>query len=147
MTRNPLVSSELRLLLASMLVAALVAIATGCGQSGPELVPVRGKVTYGGGSWPKAGTVTFAGGPRPASAQFDEAGNFRVSSFEKREGLQPGKYKVSIDCWEVAPKIDKPGAEKSYVPPKYRNTATSGLEITVESGKPQTGIQWDVPKQ
>ena len=116
-------------------------------SSATNVVPVRGKVIYGGGSWPKPGTITFTGGQRPASADFDADGNFTVLSFDKEKGLVAGKYKVSIECWDVPPRIDKPGAEKSFVPQKYRNPGTSGLEITVEPGKPITDLKFEIPKK
>ena len=33
----------------------------GCGRSGPEIVPVHGTITLGGGPWPKPGVLVFAG--------------------------------------------------------------------------------------
>jgi len=119
----------------------------GCGPGGPELTTVKGQVTYGGGPWPKPGTITFTGGPRPASAEFDTDGNFKLEAFEGRPGLMPGTYKVAVACWDVPPDINNPGAEKSYVPAKYRDGSTSGFEVTVEPGKPLGDLKFDVPKQ
>lgn len=125
----------------------------GCGGSGgPELVPVQGKITFGGGAWPKEGTLLFSpveaapGLPkRPGTAHFGVNGKFRAGSFKEADGLIPGHYKISAVCWEVAPVLDGPPA-KSYVPAKYQSAATSGLEVTVNVGTPQTGLIFDVPK-
>jgi len=133
--------------LAWVAVAVVSLLPLGCGPAGPNLVPVRGKVTYGGGPWPKPGTITFTGGQRPASAEFDAEGNFTVMSFDKQKGLTAGKYKVAIECWDVPPSMDKPGAEKSFVPQKFRNPSTSGLEIVVEPGKPITDLKFEIPKK
>jgi hypothetical protein len=43
--------------------------------------------------------------------------------------------------------MEKPGAEKSYVPAKYQDASTSGFEVTVEAGKPLTDLTFDVPKE
>jgi hypothetical protein len=127
--------------------AAFSLLPVGCNSGGPDLSDVAGTITYGGGPWPKPGTITFTGGPRPASAEFDTQGRFKVKAFEGKPGLMPGTYKIAVDCWEVPPSMDNPGAEKSYVPAKYRNAATSGFEITVEAGKPLSDVKFDVPKQ
>jgi len=127
--------------------AAVGLLVPGCGPRVKGLNVVRGKVTYGGGPWPKEGMITFAGGPRPASAKFDTEGNFAVESFEKQQGLFPGKYKVSVECWEEQPQMMVPNSGKSYVPNKYRSPASSDLEITVEAGKPLTDLKLDIPKK
>ena len=136
---------------ASLLVVCCLGIA-GCGPSGPELVKVKGKVTFGGGPWPAEGTLYFhpvdpaEGMPeRPARADFDTEGNFTVTSFEDGDGLVPGKYKVIVECWESAPMMGKP--VKSYVPKRYQTSGTSDLEVVIESGSGTQTITRDVPKQ
>ena len=124
----------------------------GCGRSGVEVVPVEGKITYGGGSWPVGGNLMFApvsvaeGQPRrSAVATFDTEGNFRATSFHPGDGLVPGEYQAAIECWKVAPGIGVPRAI-SYVPDKFQSPATSGLKVTVPQGQRKVAIQWDVPK-
>jgi hypothetical protein len=128
-------------------VAAVSLLLPGCGSRVSGLNVVRGKVTYGGGPWPKEGMINFIGGPRPASAKFDLEGNFAVASFEKQQGLFPGKYKVTVECWEERPQMGVPNSGKSYVPAKYMSPTTSDLEFTVEAGKPLTDLKFDVPKR
>ena len=115
------------------------------------MVPVQGKITFGGKAWPKEGMLYFlpveapAGvSKRPGAALFDREGNFRAGSFGKGDGLLPGRYKITVECWEVAPSMEGPPA-KSYVPAKYQNAATSDLELTAVAGAPQTGVVLDVP--
>jgi hypothetical protein len=139
--------SPLRRALAWGGVAAIILLAPGCGSGVKGLNVVRGKVTYGGGPWPKGGMINFIGGPRPASAKFDTEGNFAVESFEKQQGLFPGTYKVSVECWEEPPKMGVPNSGKSYIPAKYMNPTTSGLQFTVEAGKPLTDLKFDIPKK
>ncbi len=125
----------------------------GCGKSGPETVVVKGKVTLGGGPWPKPGVLYFTpvkpaeGMPsRPAPAHFDSDGNFTVTSFRKGDGLVPGTYKVGVECWEVPPSMETNVAGKSYVAEKFQSPQTSGLEITIEPGSGKQTPTFDVPK-
>lgn len=133
----------------SLLLAGVgLALVAGCGPSRPTLIPVSGKVTYGGGAWPKKGTIYFTcekpadGYPsRPGTGEFDTDGSFTVTSYEGGAGLHPGKYVARVECWEVEPNMEgKP--TKSYVPgmaPKLE------LEVLVtDSAKTVT---FDIPKQ
>ena len=135
-----------------MLFACFAAIA-GCGRRGPEVVKVKGRVTFGGGAWPTEGTLYFtpvapaAGMPaRPAPAHFDVNGDFTVTSFDKGDGLVPGKYKVAVECWEVAPMMGG-GPPKSYVAGRFQTAATSGIEVVIESGAGTAFVELDVPKE
>jgi hypothetical protein len=84
------------------------------------MVPVSGTVTVGGAAPPTGGAIYFApltvaeGLPRrPGRAEFDASGNYEVTSFEDSDGLVPGTYRVRVECWKVAPTMDKPG--ESYL--------------------------------
>jgi hypothetical protein len=119
-----------------------MAVPGGCGRSEPGLVPVRGKVTLDGGTWPRQGFLTFTpedgrpGAPnRPGSARFDSDGSFAVTSFEERDGLFPGTYHVSVECWETEPSMASNGMPiegKSVVPKKYQSGLSSGLTLSVK---------------
>ena len=126
----------------------------GCGDSGPEMVPVRGKVTFGGGDWPKPGILYFnidrpaEGLPgRPAMGRFGTDGHLTVSTFSEGDGLIPGYYKIGVECWEVPPSMDSPKAAKSYVPDSYPSAAASGLEVTVVRGQSVVEVDFDIPKR
>lgn len=126
----------------------------GCGPSRPTLVPVSGKVTFGGGAWPKKGTIYFTvkkaadGYPqRPGYADFGPDGSYAVTSYDTPgDGLHPGTYAVRIECWEVEPNMEgKP--TKSYVPGKFQNADTSELTLEVlPTDGAKTGVDFDVPK-
>ncbi len=135
---------------------SLVSLA-GCGATERGLVPVSGRITLDGGPWPKPGKITFlpvadtGENLRPASADFAPDGGFTVSSFDGAEGLYPGEYQVSVECWESEPGMMKadeakkaaaskkaaggPTSGKSLVPQKYQSTATSEFKLKVEVGK------------
>lgn len=129
-------------------------LAAGCGRRGPEVVPIDGTVTFGGGPWPKPGVLTFAvesaspGLPnRPAMGLFDTDGKVTVTTFTKGDGLIPGKYKIGVECWEVRPDIMSPTSAKSYVPKPYGSPHTSGFTVVVEPGQKVVNLNIDVPKK
>lgn len=139
---------------ASVLVLAALVSAVGCKEEGIKTVPVRGRVTYGGGDWPKGGTLTFASieaaegmTQHPGTAQFGPNGKFQASTFGDGDGLVPGKYVVNIECWESPPHPEDPNAGKSYVPTKYQSGMQSGFEIVVPADKRgAVEVTFDVPK-
>ena len=127
--------------------SVVVLFLTGCGEKGPGLIPVKGKVTYAGGAWPKPGTINFnptepaAGFPRlNGTAAFDTDGSFTVKSTGDKFGLVPGKYKIVIECWDVMPSMETNNPGKSYVP----ETFTQEVEILV--GDSSKNVTFDVPK-
>lgn len=134
------------------LTALCCLVVAGCGRGGPELVNIKGKVTYGGGPWPAKGALYFnpvdpaEGMPRISSrADFDTDGNFAVTSFDDGDGLVPGKYTVVVECWDSPPEPGKPS--KSYVPKRYQTSRTSDLEVVIKSGAGTQEVTLDVPKQ
>lgn len=135
-------------------IVAILALAPwwGCGRGTPETVPVRGRVTFRGGPWPQPGVIHFLphqphpGYPsRPGWGHFDHDGQFVVTSWQPGDGLVPGTYGVSVECWEVPESMEKPGSGKSCVPPKYQSSRTSGWVVVVEPGKPLLDLRFDVP--
>jgi hypothetical protein len=117
-----------------------------CRSDHPQTVPVRGRVTLGGGTWPKPGVVVFAPS-KPAEgfpskggiAHFNTDGAFVVKT-DEYEGLMPGEYRVGVICWEKPPQDGVPG--KSYISPKFSQPALSGLTLMIEPG--QSGpINWE----
>ena len=127
---------------------------SGCGRSDrPQTVPVRGVITFGGGTWPKPGRIIFtcvdpeAGYPlHPGTAEFNEYGEFVATTFERGDGLVPGTFRLSVECWEVPPNFDGIPAQ-SIVPERYHNPATNGLaELVVRSSDDKRVLALDIPK-
>jgi hypothetical protein len=125
----------------------------GCGPSRPDTVPVSGRLTYGGGDWPKPGRVYFTplepaeGFPRRAGrADFEPDGRFRVGTWEDGDGLMPGKYRISIECWRKPPSMGDPDT-LSYVPVELRIASRSPWEIEIAVDGDPVEIERDVPKR
>jgi hypothetical protein len=89
-------------------VAAALVGATGCGSKG--LVPVEGRVRFGGKSPPGPGYLFFVPremsknlkqdrtGALPGTALFMRDGGFRATTFTDGDGLRPGAYEVRVEC-------------------------------------------------
>ena len=128
----------------------LVAL-SGCGKSGPEMVPASGKITLNGGAWPAPGIIYCnpveapPGFPkRPCSGFFDTNGNLTFKTVEEGDGLIPGTYTVSVECW-IVPQLDPAGRPaKSAVPLKYQSGMTSGFDLKVEPGQSKVEVNLDV---
>ena len=124
----------------------LIFVVCGCGKSDrPLTVPVRGKVTFGGGPCPQSGNIRFAplevaeGLPRrPGRADFDTGGEYRATSYQENDGLVPGKYRVLVECWKVPPADGKLGV--SYIEPSFQPP-----ELAVESQSDSVTFDIDVP--
>jgi hypothetical protein len=138
----------------AVIACVLLVCTVGCGKAGPEVVPVEGMVTFGGGPWPKPGVVNFVvdtpspGSPnRPTMGLFDTDGRLTVTTYTKGDGLVPGKYNICIECWEIRPEMTSPTPPKSYVPERFRRVQTSGFSVTVEPGQKVVQLNLDVPKK
>ncbi len=132
-------------------ICLLLLILSGCGDS-LEIVPVEGRATLDGGDWGRAGMIYFAplepapGFPRmPGMGDVNKDGSYFVTTQPDRVGLVPGKYRVSVEIWEVPPTMGGPPA-KSYVPKKYRAAATSGIELEVPANATEAiEFNFDIP--
>ncbi|HTN74035.1 MAG TPA: hypothetical protein VL096_02265 [Pirellulaceae bacterium] len=134
--------------LLTITLVGLILLTTGCGEKGPGLIPVRGKVTYGGGAWPKAGKINFnpvepaAGFPRlNGTADLATDGSFVVQSTGDKMGLVPGKYQVVIECWETLPSMETNQPGSSYLPGNFQQ------EVEIKVGEKSKDVSFDVPKK
>jgi hypothetical protein len=127
----------------------MTAIFSGCNRRAVEPIPVRGRVTFNGGDWPKPGRLYFTSQPnpempaRPGFASFGIDGQFEATTIHPDDGLLPGKYRVHVECWDVPPSMANPVGQ-SRVPPKFQNAATSGLELVVKSDETSHEANFDV---
>lgn len=120
-------------------ILACVAAAPGCGESGPTMGRVAGKVTYNGKPVPK-GTISFqstAPGGRNATGAIAEDGSYTLQTENPGDGAIVGDYKVAVTArddviLDYIPKKAPP--PKRLTPEKYENPETSGLTAKVEPG-------------
>lgn len=128
-----------------LLLACLGLVAAGCGRRGLDgLVPVVGRVTFGGGPCPAAGYLYFVpateGAGRAGSAAFGRDGTFAVTTILPGDGLRPGEYLVRIECWQTPPDDSGQGG-RSHVPDNFEPP-----RLTVATAGPQP-YTFDVPAE
>ena len=129
-------------LIAKLLIVGSI---SGCGSKVPfDIVPVHGKVTYDDGSLIPADSihVTFnpilsgeKGKVVPPGGQTDlnvQDGTFSaVSSHRAYDGVAIGRHKVVVVSFKKGP--DGKSVPSAAVPPIYRNTSSTPLEVEGES--------------
>ncbi|WP_437203770.1 hypothetical protein [Planctomicrobium sp. SH664] len=101
----------------------------GCAEQGPNLAPVKGKVTFNGKPLPM-GTVIFTpnqDGPY-ATGEIAEDGTFVMTTFKPGDGALVGSHSVMINAVDGSNPEAPP---KAIIPMKYLNQM-SGLKATVE---------------
>ncbi len=133
----------------AVVVAALLACA-GCRSERPSTVPVSGRVTFDGDAPPTAGRLYFridppppGFPPRPTVATFDRWGHFHVATPEGRNGLAPGRYTITVECWETPPKKDGPPS-RSYVPHHYQCPTCTDLVVDIGPDERSRFLELDV---
>jgi hypothetical protein len=134
---------NVKLFCAAVLVSTSVA---GCGGSGPVTKKVEGTITFKGGPPPATGKITLAPVEvtepfprRPARGEFDEKGNFTLTTFEPGDGIIPGRYSVNVTCWREKPTLET-RLSANYVPPNFEHEVT----IAADADEP-VEIAIDVP--
>jgi hypothetical protein len=79
------------------MLAALLALAGGCGRGGPELVPVRGTVTLDGKPVEGASVTFIPQFPgQPALGSTDARGKFTLKTHPHGNGAMPGTHKATV---------------------------------------------------
>lgn len=131
-------------LLAAMVCGA--ALLAGCGSNSKfDTIPIKGTVTYKGKPLTK-GIVTYlpakSGVGRTANGPLDANGAFIMTTHAKHDGVAPGDYNIVVFCYDESSEAPQTREEreakgqafkqKSLIPEKYTNPATSGLTDTVD---------------
>jgi len=145
--------------------AFAVAVFGGCGDGGPSVNYVEGRVTLDGNPVPKA-TVVFSpvegGTGRPAVGTTDESGVYKLTDAQSTDvgsGAATGEYRVGItkvaasggsgaatENDETAYLKASPTstvALKSEIPTTYNRPEDSGLKASIKSGSNQ-GVDFDL---
>jgi hypothetical protein len=111
-------------------VVAITLLFSGCSRS-DGLVPVSGRLTFGGKPPPAAASLTFvpqevqASGkddglsPRIGLAVADADGRFAAGTFRDGDGLRPGTYEVRVLCSRAPAVVGEADRSDSLVPPGF----------------------------
>jgi hypothetical protein len=110
-------------------IALLALPFAGCGESGPELHAVSGKVSYKGQPVPQARLVfhpQFSGPNWMPVATTDPSGAFAASTKVPGDGMIAGRYKVTV-VWH--PQATDDGDGPNHLPTKYASQTSTPLEV------------------
>lgn len=131
------ISPPRRRRVALLLVFVPLALA-GCGQHGPALYPVTGKVVGADGKPLEHATVVFhpvAGDAGPNAVKprgkVGADGAFTLTTHTAGDGAPAGEYRVTVELW-LGGKGDEPPANR--LPQKFAKPDQSGLKATVGAG-------------
>jgi len=119
-------------------VVLVLVFVSGCGGGDTK---VDGTVTLPDGSPLTEGVMMFDNGKTNVVGKLDAQGKFALYQFKPGDGVPPGTYRGMIQYEvEVAPELEgeaRYAALAKALPfsPKYLELGTSGLTLTVESGK------------
>jgi hypothetical protein len=100
---------------------------SGCGESGPQIVPVSGTVTIDGQPLTYGHVQVLAAGWRPASGRLDGSGRFTLTTTAPNDGCAVGTHPVVVLAGESL----TPETMKWHAPSKYADVSTSGLTVTI----------------
>jgi hypothetical protein len=136
---------------------AFVSLVIGCGDQGPAMYPVTGKLSIGG-SAPQGVSLDFhpLGSQQPASGVVDAQGNYTLySGIEGKQGAEPGKFKVVLRqiSGGTMEMYQQPASGTASAPPKvelsfpeeWASPETSPLEVEVTSGSNKIDIEVPAP--
>ena len=121
--------------------------AAGCGSGGPEMVPIRGEVTYKGAPLRDVtrGIVRYSPeqsgtGAREASGRIQPDGSFELTTFKKADGVVVGEYDITVSAYSSPPPSRQQtesgvrvAGPKLMIPERYLKANTSGLSDNVDA--------------
>lgn len=119
----------------------LLSVATGCGSSGPQMAPAKGKVLYKGQPLKFGGVLFQPLKGEVAHGEIQPDGTFTLYTHFEGDGAIVGQHLVSVTCYEGQNPQAGGSAEKErtlgklLIPEKYTNCESSGLKFEV---KPST---------
>jgi hypothetical protein len=116
----------------------------GCGDGYASVygtVLLDGQPVQAGGDTVVSVTFVPQAGGATSSATVDSSGRYSCAT-GSHDGLKPGAYAVAVQGMKIIPgTASSLPMPKSFTPPKYGDTTTSGLSVEVPSG----GIEFDIP--
>jgi hypothetical protein len=126
-------------------VISLLFFVTACG-CGNKQVGLSGRVTFSDNGQPlEQGAVLFETEKFSARGFIGKGGYFTMGSYSERDGLPLGTYSIAISGAVDMSKKDKNDMpiETFLIDPKYFDSKTSGITITVDKTTRNCDIQVD----
>jgi hypothetical protein len=130
-----------------LLCCLLTAVSVGCNAEPDRLplVPVQGKVVYQGKPLANALVVlhplsSHASANLVSHASTDSSGTFTVSTYDANDGAPVGDYKVTVECYKLLGSNGQLQPGPNFLPPKYSQTQTSTLAISVNELKQEQHV-------
>jgi hypothetical protein len=115
--------------------AALVLLASGCGESRGDLAPVTGHVQLDG--QPLSGAlvqfVPLEGTGVVSTGRTDDSGNYEMMATRTAMGASRGENEVRITTFEIEDHGGKQKVIRERVPTRYNSA--SQLKVTVKPGR------------
>lgn len=117
----------------------------GCGNDGPEMIRIRGDVSYKGAPLTDGMVVYLpAGGTdtQQASGRIQPDGTFELTTSKKGDGVRVGEYSIIVQAYsqgarsltreetEAGARVSEP---RLLIPKRYIDPVQSGLKDTVNS--------------
>ena len=147
-----MVRSRMSFQVSSLIGAALLIVAAGCGEDGVPTYPAHGKVTFPDGTPLEGGRVEFepvASEHRvSARAVIQPDGAFELGTFQPGDGALEGEYRAIV--MPPLPIGDREGMKSLpvMIDPRFQRFDTSGLKFTVtRDGDSEFHIQVARPGQ
>ncbi len=119
----------------------LLTTLSGCGDTGPELVPVSGIVTIDGQPLTLGSIQVIPAGYRPAYGQIGPDGRFTLTTFKTGDGVVRGEHQAAVSACEIL----NAGQQKWHAPKRYLDATESGLRIVVDgpSKNLEVNLSWN----
>lgn len=115
----------------------LFAALSGC-DNGPQIVPLKGKVTYKGAPLKFGSVMLQPVAGQPATAVIEPDGTFILSTNKSGDGATVGENRVRVTSYEGQAPDAKRSADtelalgNSLIPVKYTDTTSSGIVVEVK---------------
>ena len=118
----------------------LVVMIIGCGDSGPDLAPVTGKVLLDGQPLTSGRISTVPSVGRGANGAIQSDGTFELTTEKPGDGAVIGTHAVIIASYAPGAGGPEGGRGKLLVPQMYTDELTSGLTIDVKADEENTPV-------
>lgn len=123
---------------ASLLIAAALLLASGCGETTAkraETFPVEGAITFKGQPISGAFVALHPKSPRPdvppPRASVGPDGSIKVSTYDAGDGAPEGEYVLTVEWYKLVKQGADVVAGPNVIPPKYASPKTSDLVVSV----------------